>query len=269
MRSLKDWYVNFGSIKSTNKQYKQYLLSSKRHPNQNISQLSDDNILDLEIDLIKYNDKRTGRGQKAKRNGYEIVVGFPFNLSDDDFKSLYSDFLTNMYEDMLKEQKIAPKHFKTIIKTLLKRVYAVKHKNNHIHLIVPTKFYHSDLQITFDLSKKKTAYKTKQNINKWLETNKNISKYDYVVPEFATKKSNRKIVTIERDKKLSENLKIAQEKYEEMNKLIKEAIDKKAISENDVKKIYKTMETAKQQIANGNDQRANKTIKKVSSMMKR
>ena len=269
MRSLKNWYVNFGSIKSSNKQYQEYLLSSKRHPNENISQISEDTILDLEIDLMKYNDKRTGRGQKAKQNGYEIVVGFPFDLDDDDFKSLYESFLSNMYEDMLKEQEVPEKYHKTIIKRLIERVYCVKHKNNHIHLITPTKFYSKDLQITFDLSKKKTAYKTKENINNWLEANKNISKYDYVVPQFTPKNQSRKRIINSRNKKLSNNLEIATKQYEEMNKLIKEAIDKKAISENDVKKIHKTMETAKQQIANGNDQRAMKTVKKVSAMMKR
>ena len=269
-RNLKDWYVNFSKIKNNINVYQKYLLSKKRHPMQEIKQISNNTIPYLKADLEQWNSYKKGRGSRPKQNGYDITISLPFDLNDDEWQRLYKNLLFKMYYNILSSDKFnvlikTNTNKQKIINNLISRVYCVRHRSNHIHLIVPTLYFNKKLQLYLDMTKKKYSFQMKQDLDLWLQKNKSISKHSYIIEDEARRfKISQKQAKQERNKKVTSELlnelQILTNEYDILKSKVQQ------LNSGVMKtKLEKRISTAKSQIKNKNTMRAKSTIEKVKS----
>jgi len=253
-RTLKSWYINFDKINTSNITYRKYLLSKSRHPGQSIVELSkSDNVIKLDTDQTFYReDIQAKKKERKATNGREVVISLPEDITsswtNEDWKKLYMDCFKDLYskilEDNYQELKIDKEFINNMVISLTSKIYAVKHKNNHIHCIVPTLYYNGENNsCVFNrfISKKRYSQFMKKRVDKWMQDNKNISKNDYVINKnrnnlYQIDKTKRK-TTLEnyeeyyqkleqkeqeldqKEKNLLEREKVVNERYEEVKKI--------------------------------------------------
>ena len=311
---LKNWYVNFDKIYKNKETYQSYLLSKQRHPGQNITELSNsDNSINIRANEFLYREKyqQTQRARKVA-NGREVVLSLPQNVSKDftngNWIDLYRFVMYEVYKELLTDnhkklliscdkKELQPNEINLLSKILVSQIYAVKHKNDHLHLIIPTLYSQNtptNINFVFNryISKKKYSQLAKDKLNEWLKLNKNIHKDTYVV-DLITKEDkhqrkqekdtielyNEKFKELhqqqEETKELISNLQTEKNDIEniktELNSTIAILISKinelkqlGKINKDSLEKIDKQISTAKKQISNSNTQRAAKTIDRIT-----
>ncbi|MEA2018020.1 MAG: hypothetical protein U9N59_06195 [Campylobacterota bacterium] len=312
---LKNWYVNFSSIKTTKGTYQDYLLSQKRHPGQDIKVISNsDNLISIRAKEFVYREKyqQTQRARKVS-NGREVVISLPNtitnNFTNTDWTNLYKFVMYEVYKEVLTDnhkkllvdcevKSLNSSQIEELSKILTDQIYAVKHKNDHLHLIVPTIYFQNTtnhkMNFVFSryLSKKKYSQLAKDKLNDWLKINKNIDKNGYMV-DLLTKEEqiqrNQEKDTIElynekfkelnhqqnETKELIANLQTEKIDIEntknELNSTIAILISKinelkklGTINKDSLEQIDKQISTAQKQINNSNTKRAAKTIDRIT-----
>jgi len=281
MRSLKEWYVQFNSIKTNAKTYENYLLSSQRHPGQEIKIISEaKGVIEQELDRVKYNDlienpdnfeivrdeKKNREYNRKKRSikkvGYECVISLPEELeklSDIDFKKMYIDIFKEYYEwyNINNDKNVN-------IDEMVSKIYGVKHKNNHIHLILPT-ISISDLSY-IDYSKKSTAYIVKQLVNKYLIENHNISKEKHIIKEDKPQKSLKASKAAKQEKEYQTIKSGLFEVFEALKELYD--TNREQLTREQRNKVEKLFNRSYKQIQNNNTNRSEKSLNQIKEIIK-
>ncbi len=286
MKKLKNWTLTAESIKQEREgliRYHNYIMSEADHKGQTVIPLTDKgNLFRVALKSDRFNlARKLTKGGRPSNYGWSVAMSYPFDISNENLKTIYERVMRLFYEYVDKEigLNMPNGHIQAVI---MKEALAVIHRgggvHNHLHIVMPkhlTSFVEAGkgkTLVSVDLTKKKFLHRLKLINNQVVNEVVGMDVLEYEIEAVRTHKKRI-------SKRLAKKIKADDKSTAEYASKAREAIDtlyksieryREWAKENQVhdEQAIKYLDRAEKQLEKGNTIRAAKTLEKLDNPQK-